>query len=57
MHSILSVNNADNLFFALIPLLLVVLGLAPLSILVFLIQGRVKIKIDHERIDWRITTS
>lgn len=50
MHSILSVNNADNLFFALIPLLLVVLGLAPLSILVFLIQGRAKIKIDHERI-------
>ena len=57
MYSILSVGNADNWFFALIPPLLIVLGLAPLSILVFLIQGRAKIKIDHERIDWRITTS
>ena len=50
MYSILSVDKADNLFFALIPLLFVLVGLLPLSILVFLIQGRAKIKIDHERI-------
>ncbi len=50
LYSILSANNADNLFFALIPLLLILIGLVPLSILVFLIQGRAKIKIDHERI-------
>ena len=50
MYSILSVDNADNLFFTLIPLLIVPLGLATINILVFLIQARAKIKIDHEQI-------
>lgn len=42
------------LLFALIPLLLLVVGLVPLSILIFLVRGRGKIKMDRKKISGSI---
>ena len=43
-----------NLLFALIPLLFLAVGLVPLSILIFLLRGRVKFNMDHEQLSGSI---
>ncbi|MDB4422956.1 hypothetical protein N9276_00090 [Rhodopirellula sp.] len=51
---ILFFADPGMLLFALIPLLLLVVGLVPLSILIFLVRGRVKIKMNREKISGSI---
>lgn len=50
LFAILNADNQGSWFFALIPLVLLIVGLVPLSILVFLTRGRARIKIDRERL-------
>lgn len=48
LASFLFAGNDGQKIFALIPAVLLIIGLLPLSILVFLLRGRVKIRIDRE---------
>lgn len=54
MGFIFSSDDADILPFALIPLVTFMVGLIPLSVLVFMIRGRAKIKIDREQLSGSI---
>jgi len=48
LASFLFAGNDGHKIFALIPALLLIIGLLPLSILVFLLRGRVRMRIDRE---------
>ena len=54
LASFLFAGNDGHKIFALIPALLLIIGLLPLSILVFLLRGRVRIRIDREELSGSI---